>query len=178
MNRSYAQGGFTPLQKGCPEATKAERFVTGFSLIEVLAVLVILGILFLIAVRSFSGATNSKVLSTSADALVSVLERAKADAVSGKNGLDYGVKFNTDSYVYFEGDTYDPDAVTNIVHTLDERLELSNTITDPYDSVVFSRISGDASEEATVTLYRAAEPSDAYVITIGALGDVTLEPSL
>jgi len=146
----------------------------GFTLIETLIVIAVLAIITTIGTLSFSNSKARKTVAIISNNIVFSLEEAKADAISGKGGVGHGIKFNSTSYVTFDGDTYNLSDTDNITHDLESGYSLDITTTDPDDSVVFSRITGDVNDEITITVGETNNPSNSKVISVGALGDINV----
>ncbi len=145
---------------------------SGFTFVEMLAVLAIMGILFAMVIYWYSSARSSTLLNTTTDSIVATLETAKNNALAGKNGQSYGVKFATSTYISFVGTTYSAVATTNIAYTVDNSLSLSETISDPNNIIVFDRLTGAANTTATVTVMQISNNSNKKNILIENQGDI------
>lgn len=148
----------------------------GFTIVEILITLSILALLFLIGTMSFSRNVAEKELQTIADNIVAKLELAKSNAVTGKNGQNYGVKFNSASYVYFTGSAYIPSNESNETVTISSKFKITNDIPGSDDAIVFSKIKGNTNHSSTVTLTvsEISNASSSIQLTIGKLGDITV----
>ena len=146
----------------------------GFSLLEIIIVIAIIGVLSAIAVINFSAAKKAKILETIADGIAFTLEKAKADAVSGKYGQSHGVKFNTGDYISFVGGWYGAGNASNTVYTIDTAFTITNTIADPDDKIVFLRLTGAANSTATVTVSQISDSTKKRDIVIGPLGSISV----
>lgn len=146
----------------------------GFSLIEILISLAVLTSLLLIGTLSFSDLKTDKELQAIAGSIVSKLEEAKSNSLSGKGGSSYGVKFNDDSYVYFPGSSYIVSNDGNKEYQINSNFQMSNDIPGSSDSIVFSKITGDSNYAATVTLFISSDPESKIEIIIGELGDISM----
>jgi len=146
----------------------------GFSLLEVLIAIFIIGVLAAITVNNMSGARDRKIMEGTADEIVAKLEEVKANSQIGKGGLNYGIKFNDDSYVLFSGLSYDSGDSNNVTISINSRMELSNTISGSSDSVVFSKIKGEPNHTGTITVSLISDPSESMDIVIGELGDISV----
>lgn len=144
---------------------------SGFTLVEVLVVLAILSVLSTLGMVSWTAARERAELTAVANTIVLHLEESKARAVAGTGGVPHGVWFGDDRYVQFAGATYDPDDVTNAVHTLDGSFSLS--VTSGEDEVVFARITGMVEDALTITVARTSDPSAARTMIVGNGGDIS-----
>ncbi|MDD5165299.1 MAG: prepilin-type N-terminal cleavage/methylation domain-containing protein [Candidatus Pacebacteria bacterium] len=144
----------------------------GFTFIEMLAVLAIIGILSAMVIYWYGSARSNALLSSTTDSIVATLESAKNNALAGKNGQSYGVKFATSTYISFIGTTYSAVATTNIAYTVDSSLSLSETISDPNNIIIFDRLTGAANTTATVTVMQVSNNANKKNILIENQGDV------
>lgn len=144
----------------------------GFTLIEILMVIAIGGILLSIGTYWYTSARSNALLNTTTDSIAAALESAKNNALAGKSGQSYGVKFATSSYTTFVGTSYSAGASTNVTYPIDSALTLSETITDPNNIIVFDRLTGAANTTATVTVMLVSNNADKNSITVGNQGDI------
>lgn len=140
---------------------------------ELIVVIAIVLILLAVSVWSLQFMQERVLLNTLQSSLVFNLEEAKAKAVAGKNGLPHGIYFTENSYVQFSGYEYDPEDVNNVVHDIDSRLLLSTDILGNEEVIIFSRITGSASDEAIIEISSRANPENRKVIKIGQGGGIT-----
>lgn len=146
----------------------------GFTFIEVLVAIAVIFILTGITVNSVGKAKEKKQIEAIADEIVSRLDQAHGNSVAGKNGSNYGVKFNSGSYVYFPGTTYISTNSNNEQTNIDPSFVLSNTIPGSDDYIVFSRITGDVGYTATVTVSHINGNVSPIDVVIGNLGEVSV----
>lgn len=146
----------------------------GFSLIEILLALFILGVLLTIAVYSFKGAEKEKELDIAVQTLAVRLEEAKGNAVSGKFGQKFGIKFDVTSYTFFSGDVFDPANTENRVVDLPVGFEITEDIPSADNTIIFSRLIGTPSATGTVTITNTSDPTLTAGVAVGELGDVTV----
>lgn len=150
----------------------ARQRIGGFTLLEVLVAIGILSMLAMLGMVKFMAYREATALTTTAQNLVSELERARADAISGKGGEAQGVAFTSTSYIRFGGNSYNPADADAVESLIDARLTLASTFDD--DEVTFARLFGTASEAGTITLAVADDEDTSVQVVIGAQGDVTL----
>lgn len=145
----------------------------GFSLIEILMAVAILGILTSIVISTFSTAQLKKEQSGITQSLVASLEKQKADTQAGKGGAIYGVKLNTDSYVLYKG-TYSVNSATNQDVVIDKKFSLSETLTNANNLIYFSKLYGKANENATITISHIQNQVSPQVIVIEQSGTISV----
>jgi prepilin-type N-terminal cleavage/methylation domain-containing protein len=143
----------------------------GFSVIEILIVMAIMGIILTIAVMSFSSARAKKQLEITVDSISAKLEEAKANAVSGKGGVSYGMNFTSTSYTLFAGDTFNPNSETNSSSTVPVDITITRNISGGGDTIVFSRMTGTPQTTGDIII---TGTSGAATVTVGILGDISV----
>lgn len=124
----------------------------GFSFIEIMVIVAVLLLLGAIAAISFQNLNERLVLRQATSDLAFHLEEAKAASVAGEGAAPHGIHFASDRYVVFTGDEYDVNDDANVTHLLDDRLTMDADIIDNEDFIVFSRITGESSSVATITI--------------------------
>ncbi|MDO8600357.1 MAG: prepilin-type N-terminal cleavage/methylation domain-containing protein [bacterium] len=146
-----------------------------FTLIETLVAVGILALLAAIVVSGLSSFQESGELSRAADFVAGVLRDARGRTLAGKNQLSYGVHFDSDALVLFEGQTYDPDTVSNEETLLPFRIIISEISLGGGDEVVFERLSGEANVTGTITLQIKQEPSKTKEVQVYKSGVVEIK---
>lgn len=145
----------------------------GFSLIEVLIIVTIIGILAVVVITNFSDNRQTVLLKTTTQSIASEITRVHSDALAGKGNDDQSIRFASTTYERFGSDTYDPDASDIVLFEIDPSLLISTTLSS--DGVLtFYRLTGEANETATITVAVADDLSKYEQIRIGPRGDVTL----
>ncbi len=147
------------------------RHAGGFTLIETLLALAILGILSVIGISSLSGVHRHESLVIEAENIVSLLSRARQETLAAKDESVYGVHFETNAVVLFKGSAYVPGAAANEVHQFPDFIAISSTfLTAGGANVVFRKLTGAVVESGTITLALRGEPSNTKTITIAPTG--------
>ncbi|MEN9921506.1 MAG: hypothetical protein RLZZ517_484 [Candidatus Parcubacteria bacterium] len=124
----------------------------GFTLLEIIITIAVAGILLTIATNSYQVAQVKKNQDQIVQAIEASLDEQRANTQAGKDGQNFGVKFNSDSFVLFTGTTYSANSSQNKVIGIDSQFEISETITNSDNIIYFSKILGDANQNATITI--------------------------
>ena len=104
----------------------------GFSLVEIIMVMAVIGIVVAIVVVNFGQTRNQTLLEEGQASIINALEIARNRAASGVGDTNHGVRIEPDKVIVFEGDSY--------TGTGQETL-LSPLSTDHIDSeITFERI--------------------------------------
>ncbi|MCK5590337.1 MAG: type II secretion system protein [Candidatus Pacebacteria bacterium] len=147
----------------------------GYTAIEIVLVIGIMGILVTMVGLSFSAFRNSNILAVETEKVVSLIAQARNDTLSSKNDTVYGVRIESNRVVLFESDTFsevDPD---NIEISLDTSVALTDIVLNGGGSdIVFKRLSGKTNEHGTMSLVLTSDPTTKKTITIYATGLVDI----
>ena len=145
----------------------------GFTLIEVLIVIIISGFLVVGSLAVFSNFNDKKAFEVSTQGVVNLLKDAKSNTLASKDSTVYGVHFETSRAVFFKGSTFsDPDPF-NRIYTMPADIELSSIIINGGGSdIVFDRLTGETQQFGTTTISRISDPSVTIDIVVGATGVV------
>ena len=148
----------------------------GFSLIELLFVLLILGILLTVIVWSFSSFRDSRLLENSIGDAVSLTDEARVKTISSYNNMQHGVHFEASRMVLFKGTTFsgsDSDNKEVSIHPLMEIVNIS--LNNSGSDVVFQRINGKTDNYGSVVIRVKSDPSRAKQININSTGVVDVQ---
>ncbi|MBI5077864.1 MAG: prepilin-type N-terminal cleavage/methylation domain-containing protein [Candidatus Yonathbacteria bacterium] len=126
----------------------------GFTALEILIVISILGVLLTIIVPSFRSFRQKSILNTETMELLTTINRARLLSVSSKNDQQFGVHFESGKVVLFQGTVYYvASTTTNEAHIFDPAVTLSSiTVNGGGSDVVFQKVTGATTQNATTTL--------------------------
>src|SRR3989344_2445400 len=125
----------------------------GFTALELIIVVAILGILLATIIPSFLNFRRYSILNTETQELVTMINRARLLSVSSKNDNRFGIHLEAGNVTLFQGATYTVGAPTNEVHSFDPALTLSAvTINGGGSELLFEKVTGATSQNATTTL--------------------------
>lgn len=98
----------------------------GFTIIEVMVVVAMMAVVTMMASPFLSNTLQKRDLRIFTADAVDALREAQSAVMSGRHNARYGVHFQGESFVFFQGATYNPADIENVVHTL----SLNGSITD------------------------------------------------
>jgi len=124
-----------------------KKLQSGFSFIELLIVLTIMGILFSVSGINLLGAYNSNSLGVAVTTLQADIKQQQLKAMvgdtEGQGAQDsYGIYFQTDNYILFKGATYSASDPLNFSVDLDDSLQFSSLLI-PDSQIIFTKGSGE-----------------------------------
>ncbi len=145
-----------------------------FTILEILITLAIALILLGVSVTTLLNYRTSRELDTITDTIASKLEEARSNAMSGKNGTNFGLAFSTSTYIYWSGSSYFQGAVENTIYPISSNLSITSTISGTDHAVMFARITGLPNVTGTTTITNNFNASTSDSIYIGPNGEITV----
>jgi prepilin-type N-terminal cleavage/methylation domain-containing protein len=143
----------------------------GFTLIEMLLAIVLLGIAVTFVVLSFGKLNAEQALDTSVESAVSVFSEARSMTLSSVNDSQYGVHLESAQVVLFKGSSYSSSDSANVPTTLNSQVALRNiTLSGGGSDVVFNRLTGATAKTGTFELYLKSATTTYKTLTVGATG--------
>lgn len=146
----------------------------GFTLIEILVAVAIVSILSAIAVNMLNSERQTRQLSIIADDIVAKLEQAKTYSQTGRNGKNYGVQFNEESYILFSGSIFDPSDSENQTFEIGDDFVIIENIANANNTIVFSKIKGQAGFSAVVKVAKKNNVSKFVSVVITEQGAISV----
>ena len=143
----------------------------GFTLIETLLAIVIMGIAVGLVSLSFPKLESSQVLDKSSSLVVSVLNEARSLTLSGKSDSQYGVYFQDDQLALFRGSTYATSTSDNVFTTLNSLVGIRNiSLSGGSSRVLFDRLTGATSQAGSLEVYLRSDTASYKRVTISSTG--------
>lgn len=148
----------------------------GFTILEVLIAITILGIVSLIAILSFSGFRSGIAINTETEDILSILEEARILTTSSYLDSQYGVHFESNRLVLFKGTLFTEPNADNVVKNMQSNVTISSiNLNGGGDDVLFERITGNTNEYGTVVLQNISNASTTRTINIYNNGIIDIE---
>ncbi len=143
----------------------------GFTAIELLITLSILVILTIIIFTSMNSFRNNKALQMVSEDILSLLDEARGDTLSAKDGYAYGVHFESSKIVLFRGTAYSSSDLNNKTVDVDNAVDVYNiSLVGGGQEIIFQRLTGKTSQTGTVMIRLKADTSKTKTVTIEASG--------
>jgi len=138
---------------------------SGFTFTEVLLVIGILGIIVGLAIPFYQSFQVSSQLDNTTQEIVQTLRRAQAKAMASESFSAFGVHLESQKFVLFKGDSYNPADPFNESVDLTGVLSISS---GAGPDIVFSAVKGTTTDTGSITVGTSSGQS--RIITINELG--------
>ena len=126
---------------------------TGFTLIEILISVAIVGVIAAVAVSASRSFLEGKTAESAVYETLSALSRARSLTLASKGASQYGVHFETDSVSVFKGTSFASGNPENDVIFLYKGAKIDNiSLSGGGQNVIFERLSGKSAQTGTVTV--------------------------
>ena len=143
--------------------------------ITTLEILLVIGIIVLIGaatVGSYSSFLTRNASATITWDVTDALRRARVQAMSGRFDTDWGVHFEADSYVLFQGSTYSASEPSNEDFELPAGYSIDSiSLNGGGSNIIFNQVDGDTEEYGSVTVV-STEGGNSKVISVNAAGTI------
>lgn len=120
---------------------------------------------------SFSKVNETEALDKNADLVVSVLTEARSMTLSSINGYSYGVHFDENQVVLFQGNVYNSTASTNFPTSLNSLVGIQNvSLVGGGNEVLFNKLTGATAQSGTLQVYLQSATTTYKTVTISPTG--------
>jgi prepilin-type N-terminal cleavage/methylation domain-containing protein len=128
-------------------------FKKGYTLLEVLIVISIIGIVASIIISGFREMQFRHELDLNAEKVVEIIREARSRTLSSQNASQYGVHIGTTDLTTFVGTAYVAGTATNVKYNLTGTdTIIAVTLTGGGSDIVFRRLSGETAQDGTITI--------------------------
>ena len=146
----------------------------GFTLIEMIFAIMIIGIITAISINSFQNAQLKKQQKAIVESIISYIDKAKADTQAGKGGTQHGIKFNENEFVLFSGSNFNPNDSSNRVISIDPRFNIETKLTNQDKTLFFYRLFGTANEPTEITIKHIDDRIPPVSFSVDDMGSVSM----
>lgn len=159
-------------QNGRVKPPYALRFESrnGFTMLEILIVVALLGLLGALSLVSFVNSRRAQDLVTAGNDVLSVLRLAQAKALAGEAGEQWGVRLEQSQYILFRGAAFAGSPATT-AYALPSAIEIADAaLAGGGQEVVFRRLDGATAQAGTLNVRVRGSANQVFAITIDASG--------
>jgi Tfp pilus assembly protein FimT len=154
---------------------KESQNLRGVTLIELLLTVGIFIILAIISVPTFRYFQRESDLNNSTQEIINTLRLAQDKTLASEGGSNYGVHFEIEKFVLFEGTSYNPLATNNETHNLPQSVEVYEiNLAGEETEVVFDRLTGETDQFGRISLRLKSDLSKISTVGIKSSGQITL----
>ncbi len=145
----------------------------GFTLVEIIVAISIVMILVVSGVISFVSFRNNQALSNSFSDTISLINEAKIDTISSKEGSAYGVHFEANRVVLFKGATFLEPNPDNHELSLSPLIEISSiSLMGGGADLLFNKLTGKTGQYGSLSFRVKSDISKIKIINITPSGSV------
>ncbi len=138
------------MKEACPAKLKRSG---GYTLMELLMVIVIFTIIMSVSLYFFLGASKKEALEKDAAGLTALIRNARLLSVASKNALPFGIHIQNDKAVLFEGSSYIAGGANEKIITFSREVYMSlYTLNLNSPDIVFNRLTGNTSNYGAIML--------------------------
>jgi Tfp pilus assembly protein PilW len=143
----------------------------GLTLLEILISVAVLVLIVSVITSIFLSFDKHQALERDVSKVISTLEKAKALTLFSREASQYGVHIEASQITLFKGSTYQVGASDNRLTGLHSKVSISGyTLNGGGDDIVFDRLTGETSQDGTITLMSKIDSSQTKTITIEKTG--------
>ena len=158
------------------KAKPCHRKNSGFSLIEIIAVIAIGAVLVAVIVVSFSSFRNSKTVDITADQVLSVINEARVKTVSSEDYSRFGVHFETSRVVLFKGDVFTEPNSSNTETPVSPLVEISNiSLNGGGADIVFQKLTGKTGNYGSLRVRLKSDNNKYKTISVKSTGIANIQ---
>lgn len=142
----------------------------GFTLLEIIivvAIVSVVGAIGIISTRSFQQYAD---IDAAANQIVAVLREARDRTAATDFAVVYGVHFESDRYIRFQGPAYNENATTNVIYNLPASLELYEINVGGDSEILFNSLDGSADRAGSTSMRIIDNPAESRTINIFSTG--------
>lgn len=169
----------------------AKENKTGFTLIEIIIVIAILGSLSAVIVSGFISFNKNSILNNSSEEFISALKLAQSKSMSSEDYSSYGVYINPvdlTQYILFKGSSYAGRVPSfDQVYSLENNVEFNSVILykggvgfpeNASNEIVFDRLTGFPKQWGSITVRNKADIESKKTILVTSSGEVNVMGAL
>lgn len=145
------------------------QYKKGFTLVEMIIAISIIGIMSAISVTTFSNFLKRDNLSSNASALANGIREARSRTLASIKGQQYGVKIDADRFTIFSGSSFSTSTADNS-YLFAYGVQANTSI----PVVIFSRVTGTTAASGTIDLYLTSNPQTKKTVGLQGTGLVNL----
>ncbi len=150
-----------------------ELYSRGFTLIEIIVVICIVAVMGSVVMYNLSAKRNDQTVNSAEDEVVALLNEARSSTLSAEQNLQYGVHFQTNQAILFQGATYVSGATGTREISIDPSINITSiSLATGGSDIVFDKMTGSTGEYGSLVVKNISS-SEQKTITITKAGLIT-----
>ncbi|MDP2672092.1 MAG: prepilin-type N-terminal cleavage/methylation domain-containing protein [Candidatus Daviesbacteria bacterium] len=141
----------------------------GFTLVEVMLVMGVLGIITGLAIPFYQSFQISSALDNTGQEIIQALRNAQSKAISSQELSSHGVHFDTNQFVVFKGNIYSPADPDNEIFEVANTVDISSSGSN---NIVFSVGQGLPDTQPVITI--TSSNNESKSINLNELGRINV----
>lgn len=147
----------------------------GFTLMETITAVFIVVILLTVSSRVLSGFFKTSSFNNVVQNVASLMEKARDETLSGKDGIVHGIRLATTTATFFTG-SFIQGGASNTVYAVPDIYEISDiSLNGGGSEVVFELVTGKARHYGSFSIRNRSEPSVSKNIIIHETGAIDVQ---
>lgn len=145
--------------------------LNGFTFIELILVISLFSIIFVFIIPSLVRPRSFADIVSTQELIYSTVKEAQSLSMTNPQKA-YGIRFEQDKFILFEGSTYSPSDTNNLETTLTTNLSIES-ISLPSGDIIFSQLSGEVQNYTSGQdsfVLRENNTNDTKIFTINKIG--------
>lgn len=159
---------------GCKKTSLSERSSGGFTLVEILIVIIVATIITVIILGAFSRYRRNQAVDTSARIVLTALQEARQNTLDSLDASQYGVNFSSNTVYVFKGTALSSGVLTRQFEIL-KPVEINEISITGGNEVLFERLTGATSNTGYIVVREPDTTEPAKTITIEKTGIAYVE---
>lgn len=148
----------------------------GFSFIEIVITLAVLGIILILTMTGFSSFYKDQILNGAINQTISLANEARSKTMSSKGASQYGIHVEPSRIVFFKGTEFVESSADNKEFILPASVEIFNiSLNSGGSDLVFQRLTGETDNYGTISFRLNGGASKTKIITIESSGIVNID---
>lgn len=155
---------------------KKNNHKSAFSVVEIIIIIAVGLILFTITTSAFNGMRNRQALNATIEEISSAIQNSQAKTLASKKSQNYGVRFEANRLVAFEGSTFTEPNTANKEIKFSSLAEISViSLNGGGQNMVFEKLTGETNQYGAITVRIKNDTAGIKTITIEKTGSVSIQ---
>lgn len=148
----------------------------GFTLIEILAVIFIIGLILAAAFVSLSSFSSNQKLKQLSEDTISFIREARERTIASENDYAYGIHLEENRMLIFKAPAYIENDSDNKIYEMPQGFIISQiNLSGGTSDIIFQKLTGEATASGTIIIEKQSDSSIRRIIRIYETGIIEIE---